>query len=81
MPVPKKVSKMTLAELEAERASLKPAIKKMKRNPGNHSTELSEKSRRNLHLKDEISRRKKVVETPVDEVSPTEEAPAMLMAA
>lgn len=59
--MPKTVSKMSLAELQAERAALLPAIKKMKRNPAKYADELAKKSRRNLLLKDEILLRTKAM--------------------
>ncbi len=71
----KKVSKMSLAELHKERAELKPAIKKMKRNPKNHEAELAKMCKRNLLLKDEIVRRKRAAQTTVSA------PPAMLIAA
>ena len=66
MFVPKRISKMSLTELQTERAELLSLIKKMKRNPAQHSSQLDKMKRRNLQLKDEIfSRRIATEEAPL----------------
>lgn len=75
MFVPKKVSKMTLAELQAERDELLPVLKKMKRKAAPNLVELNKMRRRNLLLKDEICRRKDLAKISI------EKQPAMQLAA
>lgn len=52
------IKKMTISELEAERAALLPVIKKAKRNPVLCNATMSMMRRRNLALKDAIEARK-----------------------